>query len=128
MLRILSGLFLVLHGLVHLLYFGQSLRFFELTPGMVWPYGSWAFSKLLGDHSARVLAGIACALAAFVFVAGGIGLITQQGWWLPLTAGAAVFSSLIFVLFWNGKLHRLDNQGAIAVLINLAILVLLLAS
>jgi hypothetical protein len=31
------GIFFLLHGLVHLLYAGQSLRFFELRPGMTWP-------------------------------------------------------------------------------------------
>ena len=35
MLTILFGIFLILHGLVHLLYAGQSSRLFELQPGMV---------------------------------------------------------------------------------------------
>jgi hypothetical protein len=46
--RFRLGIFLVLHGLVHLLYFGQSARYFELKPGMTWPDGAWAFSRLLG--------------------------------------------------------------------------------
>jgi len=58
MIRILFGVFLVLHGLVHLLYYGQSARHFELQPGMVWPDGSWAFSRLLGDELVRSLAGV----------------------------------------------------------------------
>ncbi len=37
MLRFIAGAFIVLHGLVHLLYAGQSRRLFELRPGMVWP-------------------------------------------------------------------------------------------
>ena len=36
-MRFVFGVFIVLHGLVHLLYFGQSARYFELKPGMVWP-------------------------------------------------------------------------------------------
>jgi len=47
LLRLIIGVFIVLHGLVHLLYFGQSWRFFELQPEMVWPEDSWAFSRLL---------------------------------------------------------------------------------
>ena len=50
MLAIIMGIFFVLHGLVHLLYAGQSRRLFELRPKMVWPDGSWAFSQLLGDE------------------------------------------------------------------------------
>ena len=64
MLRFVIGVFMVLHGLVHMLYFGQSARLFELQPGMVWPDGAWTFSKLLGDAATRHLANIACVLAA----------------------------------------------------------------
>ena len=40
MLNIVIGVFIILHGLVHMLYFGQSRKFFELQPGMTWPDGS----------------------------------------------------------------------------------------
>jgi hypothetical protein len=126
MLRFIVGVFIVLHGLVHLLYFGQSRRFFELQSGMVWPDGAWGFSKLLGTETTRWLAGISCVLAAIGFVAGGAGILLGQVWWRPLTVASAVFSTVIFVLFWDGTMRRLDNQGAIAILINLAILVAVL--
>jgi hypothetical protein len=63
MSAIIVGIFLILHSLVHLLYAGQSGRFFELRPHMTWPDGSWAFSKLLGGESVRLLASILLALA-----------------------------------------------------------------
>lgn len=50
MLRFILGIFIVLHGLVHLLYAAHSRRLVELRPEMIWPDGSWAFSKLLA-HS-----------------------------------------------------------------------------
>lgn len=34
MRSVLFTIFVVLHGLVHLLYAGQALRFFELRPGL----------------------------------------------------------------------------------------------
>jgi hypothetical protein len=123
MFRILFGVFVVLHGLVHLLYFGQSWRLFELQAGMVWPDGSWAFSRLLGDETTRLLASISLVLAAIGFVAGGTGLFVRQGWWRPMVMGAAALSAIVFVLLWNGKMQRLDNQGAIGILINIAVLV-----
>jgi len=122
MLGFIVGVFIVLHGLVHLLYFGQSRRLFELQPGMVWPDGSWAFSKLLGEEATRWLASIACILAALGFVVGGIALFVGQSWWRPVVVGAAAFSVAIFVLFWDGGLQELSNQGAIAILINMVIL------
>jgi hypothetical protein len=126
MLRIVIGVFMVLHGLVHLLYFGQARRLFEVQPGLVWPDGSWAFSKLLGEEATRWLAGICCVLAAIGFVGGGIGIFVGQAWWRPLVVASAAFSAAIFVLFWDGGLQRLDAKGAVAILINLAILVAVL--
>ena len=126
MVRIIVGVFIVLHGLVHLLYFGQSHRHFELQPGLVWPDGSWAFSKLLGDEATRLLASISCVLAAIGFIAGGIGILVRQAWWRPVVVGSAVFSAVIIVLFWDGVVQNLDDKGGIGLLINLAILVALL--
>jgi hypothetical protein len=126
MFRIIFGVFIVLHGLVHLLYFGQSARYFELQPEMVWPDGSWAFSRLLGDEATRILASISCVLAAIGFIAGGIGILVSQAWWRPVVVGSAAFSAVIIVLFWDGELQMLDDKGGIGLLINLAILVALL--
>ena len=120
------GVFCVLHGVVHLLYFGQSARYFELQPGMVWPDGAWAFSKLLGDDTTRSLANVVLIVAALGFAAGGAGVLLQQAWWRPLIVSAAVFSIIIYVLLWNGKMQRLDNQGWIGILINVALLVAVL--
>jgi hypothetical protein len=126
MIRIILGFFIVLHGLVHMLYFGQSARYFELQPGMVWPDGSWAFSRLLGAAAARSLASVLLVLAAIGLVASGIGILASQSWWRPVIVGSTLFSSVIFILFWDSVAQRLDNQGAIAILINAAILAALL--
>ena len=75
MLGFIFGVFIVVHGLIHLFYFGQSRRLFELQPGMFWPDGSWAFSKHLGNETTRMLASTSCVLAAIGFVTGGIGLL-----------------------------------------------------
>jgi len=116
----------MLHGLVHLLYFGQSWRLFELQPGLVWPEGSWAFSKLLGDETTRLLASISCVLAAIGFVVGGTGILLMQPWWRPVVVGSAAFSAIIFILFWDGKMQKLHDKGGIGLLINIAILVAVL--
>jgi hypothetical protein len=126
MFRIIFGVFIVLHGLVHLLYFGQSARYFELQPEMIWPDGSWAFSRLLGDEATRILASISYVLAAIGFVAGGIGILVRQAWWRPVVVGSAAFSAVIIVLFWDGVAQMLDDKGGIGLLINIAILAALL--
>jgi len=126
MTSVVVGVFLILHGLVHLLYFGQSQKMFELQPGMTWPDGAWAFSKLLGDGATRTLAGVLLIVAAAAFAAGGLGVFIKQAWWRPVVVGAAVFSTVLYLLFWNGKMQGMDNQGGVAILINLAILVAVL--
>lgn len=125
-MKIIFGVFVILHGLVHLLYFGQSQKFFELQAGMTWPDGSWAFSKILGSGAIRSLTSILCVLVAATLMAGGIGLFTKWGLWGSVVIGGTVLSTVLYLLLWNGKMQGLDNQGFIGVLINLAILVVLL--
>jgi hypothetical protein len=124
--NVLAGIFLILHGLVHLLYFGQSARRFELQAGMTWPDDSWAFTRLFGNGATRVLASAACVLATVGFVAGSVGLFATQAWWRPVVVGSAAFSAAIFILFWDGHLQALASKGLFAILINAAIPVALL--
>lgn len=126
-MRYAFGMFIVLHGLVHLIYFGHSSRMFELRPGMDWPDRSWAFSRLLEEKTTRNLAGILMILAAIGFVVGGVAILAGQSWWRSLVVGAAIFSSVIYILLWDSSTRNIDDQGAIGVFINLAILVAVLA-
>ena len=126
MIRIVFGVFIVLHGLVHLLYLGQSARFFELQPGMIWPDGAWAFSKLLGGETSRVLASILLGLAALGFIVGGAALFAKQDWWRLVVIATTIFSAVIYFLFWDGHLANLANNGWVGILINLLIVAAIL--
>jgi uncharacterized BrkB/YihY/UPF0761 family membrane protein len=126
MTQIIAGIFLLLHGLVHLLYSGQSARRFELQPGLTWPDGSWAFSRLLGDERTRRLAGIGCILAAAGFMLGSLGVFFDQPWWRVVAVTSAAFSALLYILCWNGRWQKLANQGGVGLLIDVAILVAVL--
>lgn len=125
-MNIAVAIFLILHGLVHLLYLGQSMKWYELGKGMTWPENSWAFSRLIGNRVTRVIASVSCVVAALVFVAGGVLIFAKQPVWLWITVIAAVFSSLLIILMWDGKMKELSNKGLFAILINAAILILLL--
>jgi hypothetical protein len=126
MLYIILGIFLILHGLVHLLYAGQSLRMFELQSGMDWPDGSWAFKGLFREKALRVFGGTLCLLAADGFVVGSVLLFLSHALWRPVITGSALFSTLAFIFLWNGKMQALFNNGLLGILINLAILVIVL--
>jgi hypothetical protein len=83
---------------------------------------SWSFSKLLSDLATRLLVAIWLALVTFRFVTSGLGLFLQSRWWRQVAAAAAGFSSIIFLLSWDGKLQALDDKGGIGLLINLVVL------
>lgn len=119
---LIIGVFMVLHGLVHLLYFGQSARYFELQSGLTWPDGAWVFSKPLGNETTRILASVFLIVAASGFVAAGGGIFLKQSWWRPLIVVAATFSSVLYILFWDGAFQKMADKGWVGVLINVAIL------
>ena len=124
--KILGSVFLALHGLVHLLYFAQSARIFELKPDMTWPAGSWAFSKVLGDNATRILASTFCVLVAAGFLMGAVGLLSSQAWWQrPVVASAGV-SAVLFILCWNGQLQNIDGQGAVGLFLDALLLISIL--
>ena len=113
---------MILHGLVHLLYFGQARRMLYLSTGMTWPDGSWALAGLLNEAAARNLGSILMLLCALAIVAGGFGLLAEAAWARPVLASGLAFSSLSFVVLWDGSPHDLRQQGGIGVLLNLLML------
>jgi hypothetical protein len=126
MFRFLFGVFVVLHGLVHLWYVTLSQRLVEFQPAMGWTGESWVFRALLDDGITRSLASVLYVMAALGFVAGGIGVLAQQAWWRPVTVGSAAFSAAIIILFWDGRIQMPVEKGLLGLLINLALLVALL--
>jgi hypothetical protein len=70
----------------------------------------------------RNIAGVLLIISAIGFIVSGVGIFAKQTWWKPAVVSSAVFSSIVYLLFWDGTLQRLDNQGWVGILINLAIL------
>ena len=126
MLAFLYGIFVLLHGLVHLWYVTLSQRWVEFQPEMGWTGESWLFSPLLGDGATRGLATVLYSLAALGFVVGGVGVLARQDWWRPVVIGSAAFSAAIIILFWDGGLQRIVEKGLVGFSINVALLVALL--
>jgi hypothetical protein len=93
---------------------------------MIWPDGSWAFSSLLGNETTRNLASISLVLVAIGLIVGGTGILINQAWWRPVIVSAVGFSSVVFILLWNGRMQNLDGQGVVGIIINMAILLAVL--
>ena len=124
----LTGIFVILHGLVHMWYVVLSYQWVEFQPEMGWSGKTWLFSSSLPQPTVRSIAGILFIIATIGFVIGGIGIFMQADWLDPVLLSSAVFSSLVLLLFWDGKIEMLVQKGIIGLLINLAIIAVVLIS
>jgi hypothetical protein len=89
-LRILIAGALFVHGVGHTLGFWMPAR-------------SWVLSGL-GESSLRIISSVIWILAAVGSLAaclGFLGVLVPAGFWRPIAVGAACFSILGLVLFWN---------------------------
>ena len=126
MVRILLGVFVVLHGLVHMWYFTLSRGFVEFQSEMGWSGQSWIFTNLVGDSATRWLASVMYVMATLALAVSGIAVIIRAVWSRPLLAASAILSSIIILLFWDGSLEMAAQKGLLGLLINAAIPVALI--
>ena len=126
MLHILSGLYAWFDR--NILELGREMRLTYLPPLMVYvAAGVSGLTAIVGTFFVKDYLGLSAEfLAALGFWAGGIAILSGQSWWQTMVAGSAAFSAAIFVLLWDGDLQKLHDKGAIAILLNLAILVAVL--
>lgn len=125
MLGFLGGLFIVLHGLVHVWYVVLSQKLVAFQPAMGWTGRSWLLTNLLGDSSARSFASLLYALATLSMVAAGIGVMAGGVWGRWILTSAAVLSSVTIFIFWDGSLNLIAQKGLLGLVINVVILIAL---
>jgi hypothetical protein len=100
-MKIFVALFLILHGLVHI------ILALVPSPGADEPVFATFFSNSwlgLSESAGKPLAFILAALATVGFVAAGLGLLdflVPFDWWRTLAAVSAVVSLLLLVIFWH---------------------------
>ena len=120
-----GGLFIVLHGLVHLWYVVLSQKLVAFQPAMGWNGRSWLLTNLIGDSPTRSLASLLLILATLGLVLSGIGVMTRGEWWRPVLMGAAILSSVTLIMVWDGSPDLIVQKGLIGLVINVAILIAL---
>lgn len=126
MLKVLVGVFILLHGLVHLWYFTLSQGLVTFQPEMGWTGRSWLLSRFVQESTLRPIASTLYVLAAMAFIPGSIGVFIGAAWMRPVLVGAAIFSSAVILFFWDGSGEMLVQKGVLGLAINLVILVVLL--
>lgn len=125
-MQALTGIFIILHGLVHFWYVVLSYQWVEFKPDMGWNGQSWLFSSFLNQSTIRSITGVLFILAAIAFVISGIGIFIQADWLNTFILGSSIFSTLVLLLFWDGQLEMILQKGIIGVLINLVIIAVVL--
>lgn len=124
MVGILSGIFLILHGLVHFWYVVLSFNLVPYQPDMGWTGKSWLFPKIIPESTAKTMAGILFIIAALLFIASGIAVLTKMTSIRTLLVLSSAYSTAILFIFWDGKTDMLVQKGILGVLINVIILFL----
>jgi uncharacterized membrane protein YphA (DoxX/SURF4 family) len=98
--RILVGLFLVAHGLVHLLYLTPRPEEDQSYPFV--PETRWITRALgLEPARARKLAGALAVVAAVAFAVAGCALIVDAAIWQPAAVVASSISLALLLVFFH---------------------------
>ncbi|MFC2077172.1 ABC transporter permease [candidate division KSB1 bacterium] len=96
---IAAGLFLLLHGLVHLM---GLVAYWPIAELKELPYkttllgGRWD----IGRGGTRICS-LLWAAGAIAFSAAALGLALRYGWWRPCLLGATLYSLVLTVLDWS---------------------------
>ncbi len=124
--RVLAGLFVIAHGLVHLWFVVLSREWVPFEPEMGWTGASWLLTGWLGDATTRWLATALYALVTVIFVAGGVGLLAGVRWAQSVLTVAASLSVAIILVFWDGQSRMVVQKGLLGFLISVGVLVVTL--
>lgn len=124
MAEIAMEIILILHGLVHGLYLAHARQLMDITKDLAWPVDSWVLAALVEERWLRITAAVLLGAAGLGFGASGLALLAGGSWWRTPLVTAGGISTLVYLLFWDGQFHRLADQGFLALVINLALLIL----
>jgi hypothetical protein len=123
MSRIFSGIFIILHGLVHIWYVVLSFNLVIFQSDMGWTGNSWLFASLRSNQVLRMIAGVLFILSTILFVISGIMILANFSGADTILFIAAMISTITLVVFWDGQTNMMLQKGVIGVIINLVILV-----
>ena len=74
------GVVIASHGIGHTLFLMQTLGLADLDQSS----RSWLLNNLLGDGPTQAIGGLLWLVATVGFIAAGVGVFGQQGWWRTL--------------------------------------------
>ena len=114
-LYIVLGIFMIFHGLVHMLAPGVYWEKFTDVDGF--PYKTTFFGGRLdlGDRGVRLFAAF-WVVAMLGFVVAGFAVLFNSSWWPAAALGAALFSLVLCVFDWSwARFGALIDVGVVFV-------------
>jgi hypothetical protein len=126
LLRIVIAIFLVGHGIGHIMGFLETWTNWQPFAEPSFNESPWIFSDGIFIHSpAGKVFGIFWLVAMIGFFAAGIGLIANQSWWSTVAVTASILSLLAVIPWWNTFTPGIISKKS-AVVVDIIILVALL--
>ncbi|MFT4931274.1 MAG: hypothetical protein ACI91T_001149 [Natronomonas sp.] len=119
--NLLVGTFLAFHGLVHLWYVVLSQGWVTVEDATGWNGHSWLLSGSLAESTILSIASVVYVLVTVGFVVGGVGYALQSDWRSPVLIAAALLSTLMLVIMWDGRFDVLVEKGIVGLAINVAL-------
>ena len=116
-IRFALALILLMHGVGHIMGFSAAWVPSLSTTGYMprFTSASWIFSGGIGVDSPVGRAFALLLLVAMLgFLGSAVGLVTNQAWWIPMAAGAAVLS-LVAIVPWMQSWPPGSFAGAVLV-------------
>ena len=126
MLHIVLGVFLILHGAVHLWYVAMARGLITADADTIWNGKSWLLTRTLGDQMTMTLATIVHSVTTLVFVIAGVGLVAQQEWFASWAVAGAILSLAAILGFCDGRRDHTVEKGLLGIIIDTGILVAIL--
>lgn len=128
MLKTISSIVLILHGLVHIWYVLLLNKVVKYQPDMGWTGSSWLLPGSPEHPAFRLTGTILYITCTVLFVASGIGMMAGSSIAAKLLLISATISSLLIILFFDGQFEMLVQKGLIGLIINLVILFLVIST
>lgn len=118
MIKLITGVFILLHGLVHGWFVILAAGCINYKPNMGWTYESWILSEILKPIVLKKSAIILFSTSGILFLAAALGILAESAWKMNLLVIAALFSSISVILFFDGNWKILVQKGLIGLIIN----------
>lgn len=122
-MQLIIGIFVLLHGLVHMWFVTLSQGWVEFQTDMGWTGKSWLLTNWMGQDLIKNAATTMYGLATLLYLVAGIGLLAKQNWTQPWMIGASIVSVVAILVFWDGNFSLLVQKGLLGFLISVGLLV-----